>query len=167
MKEYRELWNGSTLALDIGLVGGDWEMAGAVWRNCFDARGWDLGGTRGEDGQLISPHDSSSLASTTPPSPSPSPLGGHAGGPSTVSVKPSENALPEIPIHVYSFVAYLRRELKRLEDIPDEVVIREMDVGEWGKMEGTGCGDDVKNAPISKAELERWTKAWEEIGSYR
>jgi cytochrome b pre-mRNA-processing protein 3 len=167
MKEYRELWNGSTLALDIGLVGGDWELAGAVWRNCFDARGWDLGGTIGEDGKLVSSPGSSSDAPTSMPTPI-SPLGGQASGTSNraTSEQNPDKALTDIPIHVYTFVAYLRRELKRLEDIPDEMIIQEMNIGEWGRMQGTVYGDDIANTPITKAELERWTKTWEEIGSY-
>src|SRR5882762_6008384 len=39
MKIFREQWNGMGLALDLGLVRGDTEMAGAVWRNLLGARG--------------------------------------------------------------------------------------------------------------------------------
>jgi len=157
MKEYRELWNGSTFALDVG----------SVWRNCFDARGWDLGGIRGDDGEPVS--NTGSTPTLTPTSPSTLPLGDYATGPSTggTPVKRLDAELIDMPLHIYTFVAYLRRELERLENIPDETIIEEMDVGQWGKMEGAESGDDVKREPISKAEMEKWTKVWEEIGTYR
>jgi len=39
MKIFREQWAGMGMALDLGLVRGDTEMAGAVWRNLLGARG--------------------------------------------------------------------------------------------------------------------------------
>lgn len=168
MQEYKELWNGSTAALDIGLVGGDWELGGAVWRNCFDARGWDLGGIRGEDGELVTTPSpvSQPASSSTPPSLESRALGNVTSVGATSSQK-ADKTLMEIPMHIYTFVGYLRRELKRLEDIPDEAIIQEMDFGEWGRMDGSGSGDAVPNSPISQAEKERWLQVWNSIGNYR
>jgi cytochrome b pre-mRNA-processing protein 3 len=39
MKIFKEQWAGMGLAFDLGLVKGDMEMAGAVWRNLLGARG--------------------------------------------------------------------------------------------------------------------------------
>lgn len=39
MKILREQWTGMGMSLDLGLVKGDAEMAGAVWRNLLGARG--------------------------------------------------------------------------------------------------------------------------------
>lgn len=39
MKIFREQWAGMGMALDLGLVRGDTEMAGAIWRNLLGARG--------------------------------------------------------------------------------------------------------------------------------
>ncbi|KAG5637880.1 hypothetical protein H0H81_002843 [Sphagnurus paluster] len=39
MKIFKEQWAGMGLAFDLGLVKGDQEMAGAVWRNLLGARG--------------------------------------------------------------------------------------------------------------------------------
>ena len=166
MQEYKELWNGSTLALDIGLVGGDWELSGAVWRNCFDAKGWDLGGIRGEDGELVSTPSTPQQPVSSPESSGTRALGDVSTVGATTAQK-GDKALTEIPLQVYTFVGYLRRELKRLEDVPDEMIIQEMDFGEWGRMDGTGSGDAVPNSPITQAERESWVKVWDGIGSYR
>ncbi|KIM19756.1 hypothetical protein M408DRAFT_30953 [Serendipita vermifera MAFF 305830] len=164
MQEYKELWNGSTLALDIGLVGGDWELGGAVWRNCFDAKGWDLGGIRGEDGEPVSTPAPESTQS--PVSPDARALGSIPSV-GAASAQKGDKSLAEIPLHVYTLVGYIRRELKRLEEIPDEAIVNDMEFGEWGRMDGVGSGDEVSNAPISQSEKERWSKLWNEIGSYR
>ncbi|THG95270.1 hypothetical protein EW026_g6350 [Hermanssonia centrifuga] len=39
MKIFKEQWAGLGMAMDLGLVKGDAEMAGAVWRNLLGARG--------------------------------------------------------------------------------------------------------------------------------
>lgn len=39
LKIFKEQWTGFCLAFDLGLVKGDMEMAGAVWRNLLGARG--------------------------------------------------------------------------------------------------------------------------------
>lgn len=149
MKEYRDLWNGSQLSLDVGLVGGDWELAGAVWRNLFDAKGWDLGGKRNDKGEVVDDP-------TTPVSP--------------LTSNPQQGAnkdmmLQEIPYQVYTFTAFLRRELKRLEEIPDENIILDGEMGEWGRI--FSKIDDVKSGPVTQEELAIWQKWGENVGTYR
>jgi cytochrome b pre-mRNA-processing protein 3 len=39
MKIFKEQWAGMGMAFDLGLVKGDMEMAGAIWRNLLGARG--------------------------------------------------------------------------------------------------------------------------------
>ncbi|KAF8336256.1 ubiquinol-cytochrome C chaperone-domain-containing protein [Cantharellus anzutake] len=41
MTEMRDQWSGAGLSFDLGLVGSDAELSGAVWRNVFAARGLD------------------------------------------------------------------------------------------------------------------------------
>lgn len=156
MREYKELWNGGQVALDVGLVGGDWELAGAVWRNLWDAKGWDLNGIRGEDGALLSPSPSS--PEPVPPSTSPT---------HTPSSTTQAATLVEVPLHIYTLTAYLRRELKRLEDIPDELIISEGNIGTWGRIEGKEYGDDIPSGPIEERERRGWEKRDEERGIYR
>jgi cytochrome b pre-mRNA-processing protein 3 len=156
MKEYRELWNGSQLSLDIGLVGGDWELAGAIWRNIFAAKGWDLNGKGGELGDAIDP-------ASAPASLKESPLTQTLDANAT-----AEGTSPaEVPYHIYYFVAYLRRELKRLEAVPDEDIIQTGSIGIWGSMDGLGSGDEVPETKLTPKEIETWEKMSEEAGTYR
>lgn len=39
MKIFKEQWAGLGMSMDLGLVGGDAEMAAAVWRNLLGGRG--------------------------------------------------------------------------------------------------------------------------------
>jgi len=162
MKEYRELWNGSQLALDVGLVGGDWELGGAVWRNLFDANGWDLGGRRGEDGQLLPGVPSSSTSSS--PESSSQALGLESESKIGTGSTRDLSVLPE---HIYTLTAYLRRELKRLEEVPDEEIIRDGSVGEWGSMVSKRYGDDVPSHALTEKELQEWHRRAEQMGIYR
>lgn len=142
MKEYKQLWNGSQIALDVGLVGGDWEMAGAVWRNIFDARGWDLAGKRGDDGELVIPDP---------------PLASGIAQQAKHGIAMQDDSLGELPYQVYLFTAYLRRELKRLEEVSDEDILQNIGVGKFG-MIGEAGSDEVSKGSITQAELDRWNK---------
>ncbi|KAG8817129.1 Protein cbp3, mitochondrial [Serendipita sp. 411] len=153
MKEYRDLWNGSQLALDIGLVGGDWELAGAIWRNLFDAKGWDLGGKES---------DKSQIADTSPRQPSLPPLNAH-----DLVEEPRLPQTVDMPQNIYTLVAYLRHELKRLEEVSDEDIILKGDTGPWGPMNEAQGRDSVNHGSISPKEFERWRKFTDEIGKYR
>ncbi|KDQ08479.1 hypothetical protein BOTBODRAFT_179831 [Botryobasidium botryosum FD-172 SS1] len=102
MKEMRDQWAGSGASYDLGLVDGDQEMAGALWRNIFAAKG-------------------ASVAA-------------QGKGSAEVGQK-SEDALDaHLPSLVLLFVAHLRREAKRLEQISDEDVLAGK-VGHFGLIE--------------------------------
>jgi len=124
MKEMRDQWAGATFSFDLGLVGSDAELSGAIWRNIFASRGLDGKGEvigkpgrssepRAMDSGAIRVEDSSSL-----------PIGATL----------SDSALAELPFHLYVFTAYVRRELSRLESLSDEQVLMG-DIGSFGSME--------------------------------
>jgi cytochrome b pre-mRNA-processing protein 3 len=127
MREMRDQWAGAGIALDIGLIGSDAELSGAVWRNIFAARGLDgkgevIGkpGTNGSARAVQSPDQSAGRADASSVDTSHLPL--------------SERELADLPFHLFVFTAYLRRELKRLESIPDEDVLAG-EVGSFGSLE--------------------------------
>jgi len=127
MKEMRDQWAGAGLALDLGLVGSDAELSGAVWRNVFAARGLD------GKGEVIGKPGSKESARAVRSS-------GHSAADTDVSSvdashRPlSERELADLPFHLFVFTAYLRHELKRLEAIPDEDVIAG-NMGSFGSLE--------------------------------
>jgi len=102
MKEMRDQWAGSGASYDLGLVDGDQELAGALWRNIFAARG-------------------ASVAA-------------HGKGNGEVGQKPEDALDADLPSLVLLFVAHLRREAKRLEQISDEDVLAGK-VGHFGLIE--------------------------------
>ncbi|KAG5643912.1 hypothetical protein DXG03_009484 [Asterophora parasitica] len=130
MKIFKEQWAGMGLALDLGLVKGDEELAGAVWRNLL--------GARGAQGIAFP---------TTPTSPSsPSPIrrhlnlsGGEIVNPAKVDYAaesttddgsgvydfpPSQADLYlEYPGLMLDIVGYVRREAQRLERVSDAEVM--------------------------------------------
>ncbi|CAG8659886.1 1661_t:CDS:2 [Acaulospora colombiana] len=139
---------------------GDWELAGAIWRNIFDAKGWDLGGKTDEAGNTVDPQSASHPLKDTPVTQT---MDDKANNATTGQ----GSTLTEIPYHVYYFVAYLRRELKRLEAIPDEEIIQAGSIGIWGRMDGLGSGDEILETRLTPKELESWEKMSEEAGTYR
>lgn len=168
MKEYRELWNGSQLAYDVGLIGGDWEMAGAIWRNLFDARGWDLP-------DPLQPGSSTPESSTLPQE---TQQGSSAPGSKLGEREGIEQPpLESLPYNIYQLTAFVRRELKRLEDIPDEEIFEDIRIGGFtpmsegspvalggsgngvgggGSGNGTAFADGVMKSAVTSAELARW-----------
>jgi cytochrome b pre-mRNA-processing protein 3 len=130
MKIFKEQWAGMGMAFDLGLVKGDMEMAGAVWRNLLGARG-----ARG----IVYPDPSS--PSTTHFRRSVNLVGGSDAeikklakvgleaeeardDNSGVHDFPPEESdkYVEYPQVMLDVVEYIRRELVRLEKIPDEVI---------------------------------------------
>ena len=136
MKVFKEQWAGMGLALDLGLVKDDMEMAGAVWRNLLGARG----------AQGIAFPETGSTSSD-PQAPTPAKkfrrsvnlVGGevvnvakinvekeeaHDDGSGVHDFAPEEADLylqyPELMLDV---VRYLRRELVRLESISDKQIM--------------------------------------------
>jgi cytochrome b pre-mRNA-processing protein 3 len=132
MKIFKEQWAGLGLSFDLGLVKGDMEMAGAVWRNLLGARG----------AQGIAFPDSSSSSLPTQPRKfrrSVNLVGGEVVNVAKIDLEkeeatddgsgvhdfgPEEADLylkyPELMLDV---VRYVRRELVRLERLSDEQII--------------------------------------------
>lgn len=125
MKIFKEQWAGMGLSLDVGLTQGDMEMAGAMWRNILGARG-----ARGialvDDSRTF--HRAVNL------------VGGEVINVAKINLEkeefeddgsgvhdfpPEESekylAYPEL---MHDLVAYLRRELVRLESISDEEILQ-------------------------------------------
>lgn len=136
MRILKEQWAGLGMSFDLGLVTGDVELAGAVWRNLL--------GARGARGIPLSPEDATFRRSVNP-------MGSSTG---KVTIKMLESGLesqeakddgsgvhdyplervdkyvtyPELMLDI---VGYVRRELKRLEAISDDEIIARMK--EYGK----------------------------------
>jgi len=119
MKEMRDQWTGATFSYDLGLVGSDTEMSGAVWRNIFASRGLDgKGEVIGKPGKV---GESRPVEDSTAEDP-------------ITNANLSDATLAELPFHLYIFTAYIRRELRRLEALSDEQVISG-DIGQFGSFE--------------------------------
>lgn len=108
----RDQWRGGGVAFDLGVVGSDAVLAGMMWRNLFASRG-----------ALPAPTTDKSAEGT-------------GASKKLVIAGAEDNALPPL---LYQFVAYARRELARLEAIPDKDVAYGR-IGEWGTV---GCSFDL------------------------
>ncbi|KZP23526.1 hypothetical protein FIBSPDRAFT_858479 [Athelia psychrophila] len=137
MRIFREQYNGLGLSLDLGLVKGDVEMAGAVWRNFL--------GARGAQGILL-PSDGGAAAYRRNINPTgevegfgnmtPEQLEAEAGkddGSGVHDFAPHESdQYVRYPETMLALNAYIRRELLRLENISDEELMGQMKIGtEW------------------------------------
>jgi cytochrome b pre-mRNA-processing protein 3 len=123
MKEMRDQWAGATFAFDLGLVGSDAELSGALWRNVFASRGLleARGEVIGKPGKSSGPRavdssDNDNVAANNPNEVEES-------SSSFTGNKLSDSALADLPFHLYVFTAYVRREIKRLESLSDEQVL--------------------------------------------
>jgi len=124
MKEMRDQWAGATFSFDLGLVGSDAELSGAIWRNIFASRGLDgKGEVIGKPGRSSEPRAMDSAA-----------IGVEDSSSLPIGTTLSDSALAELPFHLYVFTAYVRRELMRLESLSDEQVLMG-DIGSFGSME--------------------------------
>ncbi|KAF5380045.1 hypothetical protein D9615_006153 [Tricholomella constricta] len=140
MKIFKEQWAGMGLAFDLGLVKGDMEMAGAVWRNLLGARG-------AQGIAFPEPSSSSSSSSSTDPASASSKfrrsvnlVGGEVVNVAKVDVAAEETRDDGSGVHDFSpeeadlyleypqlmldMVAYVRRELVRLERLSDEEIMK-------------------------------------------
>ncbi|KDR65768.1 hypothetical protein GALMADRAFT_131306 [Galerina marginata CBS 339.88] len=136
MKIFKEQWTGLSLSFDLGLVKGDMEMAGAVWRNLLGARG----------AQGIIYHDPASPSSTPTFRRAVNLVGGEVVNVAKVDLEKEEVtddgsgvhdfaaseadkylAYPEVILDV---VGYVRRELDRLGKVGDVDIIS----GEWTRL---------------------------------
>ena len=124
------------LSFDLGLVKGDMELAGAVWRNLLGARG----------AQGIAYPDTSSKSTTPHFRRSVNLVGGEVINVSKVDLEKEETKDDGSGVHDFSpeevdkyltypevmvdIVAYLRREIARLDKISDEDIMS----GDWKKL---------------------------------
>jgi len=147
MKIFKEQWAGMGLSLDLGLVKGDMELAGAIWRNLLGARGAQ-GIAYPNDDNTGTTTTSGSSSSTKKPHfrRSVNLVGGEVINVSKIDLEkeetkddgsgvhdfPPEEAdkyltYPEVMLDV---VDYLRREIARLDKVSDETIMN----GDWKKL---------------------------------
>ncbi|QRV80593.1 ubiquinol-cytochrome C chaperone domain-containing protein [Ceratobasidium sp. AG-Ba] len=107
MKEMRDQWRGGGVAFDLGIVGSDATLAGMIWRNLF--------ASRGAVPVAASPNSTSSAPVSE-------------GSRKLVIASAEDAALPPV---LYQFVGFVRREMARLEAIPDKDIAYGR-IGEWG-----------------------------------
>jgi len=128
MQIMKEQWAGLGMALDLGLAMGDTEMAGAVWRNLLGARG-----ARGIP-YNISPSFRRSINPLTGGKISAARLKLLERGFESEEAKDDNSGVADYPKDqldkyvtypelMVDIVAYIRRELKRLEGISDDDVL--------------------------------------------
>jgi cytochrome b pre-mRNA-processing protein 3 len=141
MKIFKEQWAGMGLAFDLGLIKGDMDMAGAVWRNLLGARGArgiayddpsskrhfrrsiNLAGGVVEDPAEVERKGIEAEEARDDYS------GVHDFGPGEADQYVS---FPEVMLDV---VAYVRRELVRLDHLTDDEIIRgDTDKLKFGKV---------------------------------
>ncbi|KAG8215907.1 hypothetical protein J3R82DRAFT_7879 [Butyriboletus roseoflavus] len=147
MKIFKEQWAGLGMSMDLGLVRGDAEMAAAVWRNLLGGRG-----ARGVSVSGVGTNPSpSEVKDASKPEfrRSVNLVGGLIENVEKIDVD-EEEARDDLS-GVYDFgtnendryigypelmetlVVYLRREVQRLERIPDEVILGPRVVGREGE----------------------------------
>ncbi|EJT98266.1 hypothetical protein DACRYDRAFT_24724 [Dacryopinax primogenitus] len=127
----RSQWAGMTLALDLGLIGSDVQLAGALWRNVFDARG---GKEVHVPGAKWTYHRFPAAEATLA---------------LEADQELKQAAELELPRLLYLWTAFVRREVKRLEAIKDEDVLVSQ-IGNWGSID-----DGSESIRIDKWEEEK------------
>ena len=136
MKIFKEQWAGMGLSFDLGLVKGDMELAGAVWRNLLGARGAQGIVYPDTSRSNLAPHFRRSVNL----------VGGQVVDVAKVDIEKEEAKDDGSGVHDFSpeevdkyltypevmldIVAYLRREIGRLDKISDEAIIN----GDWKKL---------------------------------
>ncbi|KAJ6603154.1 hypothetical protein B0H10DRAFT_2178844 [Mycena sp. CBHHK59/15] len=143
MKIFKEQWTGFCLSFDLGLVKGDMEMAGAVWRNLLGARGAS-GIAFPEDPSAPRFRRTVNLLGGTVVNPAKVDFEKEAvtdDGSGVHDFLPEEVdkylAYPELMVEI---VQYIRRELQRLEALSDEQVL---DIY-WGEMMFGRVGKNIE-----------------------
>jgi cytochrome b pre-mRNA-processing protein 3 len=148
MKIFKEQWTGMGIAFDLGLVNGDMEMAGAVWRNLLGARG--ASGIAFPDSSADS-SSSPATATTNKFRRSVNLVGGEVVNVAKVDFEKEEvkddgsgvHDFPPEEVDLYlkypelmlDLVTYVRRELVRLEGISDkEITNGRLDKLKFGKV---------------------------------
>ncbi|TFY70449.1 hypothetical protein EVG20_g2555 [Dentipellis fragilis] len=157
MKIFREQWAGLGMAFDLGLIHGDAELAGAIWRNLLGARAahgiaYPAAGTEGAEGfrRTINPSgeiekygkiDDEALRREE----------ARDDGSGVHDFAPTEIDLyVRYPETMATLVAYVRREIVRLAAVPDEAIIGGKERGVVGK-EAVGL-DQLKFGRLADAQ---------------
>jgi cytochrome b pre-mRNA-processing protein 3 len=102
LKEMRDQWAGVGAALDHGMVKGDAELAEVLWRNVFAAKTPAASASSSVSGVAERGKEKETVVEAP------------------LKIKGRDAKDLE---HLYTFIAFLRREAKRLEAIPDEDVL--------------------------------------------
>jgi cytochrome b pre-mRNA-processing protein 3 len=134
MKIFKEQWAGMGLSFDLALVNGDQEMAGTIWRNLLGGRGARGIAYPNSEGQTIQYRRAVNL------------VGGEVVNVAKLDVDKEETMNdgsgvhdfppPEVDKYVaypelmLDLVAYIRRELIRLEQVSDHDIMS----GNWEKL---------------------------------
>ncbi|KAG8847540.1 Protein cbp3, mitochondrial [Tulasnella sp. 330] len=145
MIDLRNQWNGTTISYDVALMKGDVELASAVWRNVFAGRG-----EKAYKEKDLAEEEKAKLVEARKKDNDPEAFVGALG--SREDVK----ALEELPGLVVMYVAHVRRELKRLEGVSDELILD----GEMGRFGRVGSLGD----PEMKALDEEGVKLVQQLG---
>lgn len=140
MRIFREQYNGLNLSLDLGLVKGDMEMAGAIWRNFLGARGAQgilLPSDAGEGAvapfrRNINPTgEVEGFGEMTPEQLEAEAAKDDGSGVHDFAPHESDQYV-KYPETMRTLTAYIRRELLRLENVSDEELMGQMKIGtEW------------------------------------
>lgn len=120
MVDLRDQWNGSNAAYDLAVMTGDTELAAAIWRNVFAARG-----EKAYKEANLPVEERDALIEKRRKANDPEADGA---------------PLEDIPNLVFQFVAHIRREMQRLEGVPDGEVIAGR-VGKIGRIGTLGHPD--------------------------
>lgn len=151
----------------MGLVGGDWELGAAVWRNLFDARGWDLAGKRDDEGNVIPPSSYVPTSSSTGRKEDILATDGSVYASSLANYRElaaeeqkrlalADPVLAHMPYRIYLFTAFLRRELKRLEQVSDEEILAGEGFRSGFSLIAQPGQDGVDAAGLSEKEVQTW-----------
>ncbi|KZT43699.1 hypothetical protein SISSUDRAFT_1057248 [Sistotremastrum suecicum HHB10207 ss-3] len=127
LKICRDQWQGLGLAFDYGLVTSDVEVAAAVWRNFLGARG--ALGLEGR-GQVV---NYAGLEKPTPEQLVRDPDADDGSGVRDFEGEERDKYV-KFPELMWTVTAYIRREIARLEAIPDADIMANGEVGQFGRI---------------------------------
>lgn len=132
LKEMRDQWAGVGAALDHGLVKGDAALAEVLWRNVFAAKTPAASASSSVEGVAERGKEKETVVEAP------------------LKIKGRDAKDLE---HLHTFIAFLRREAKRLEDIPDEEVM----AGRIGVFGGIGSLEDAWEMPVQDSAFDAST----------
>ena len=149
-----------------------------MWRNLFDARGWDLAGKRDDEGNFIPPASYIPTSSSTGRKEDILATDGSVYASSQANYRElaaeeqknlalADLALAQMPYRIYLFTAFLRRELKRLEEVSDEDILAGEGFKSGFSFIAQPGRDDVDAAGLSEKEIQTWRTQplpWEVTG---